>query len=175
MPRDLAWQIRSFTRIQWPHLDSPARAWWDFTPRENNSIHFVLTDGDLLVSHASVNWRDVEHAGRTYNVFGLSTVFTYPAYRKGGHARRVVGAASDFIRQSQSADVAMLFCGQHLRAFYGACGWSPIDSARILYGDRAAPKLKDDNLIMMLFVSPGGIASRAIFEHGDVYVGPETW
>src|SRR5437762_2382583 len=68
MPRDLAWQIRSFTRIQWPHLDSATRAWWDFTPRENNSIHFVLTDGDLLVSHASVNWRDVEHAGTAYDV-----------------------------------------------------------------------------------------------------------
>ena len=74
VPRDLAWQVRSFTRVQWPQLESAKRPWWDFTPREHNSLHFVLTEGDLLVSHASVNWRDVEHKGQTYNVFGLSTI-----------------------------------------------------------------------------------------------------
>jgi len=50
-----------------------------------------------------------------------------------------------------------------------------MDSARILYGDRTVPKLKDDNLIMMLFVSPKGVASKEHFERDEVYVGPETW
>src|SRR5437764_7687958 len=90
MPRDLAWQVRSYTRIQWPFLDVTGSDWWDFTPREDNPVHFVIADGDLLISHASVNWRNVRHSGQTYNVFGLSTVFTYPAYRKCGHAQRVV-------------------------------------------------------------------------------------
>src|SRR5205823_1594193 len=151
MPRDLAWQVRSYTRIQWPFLDVTGSRWWDFTPRDNNSIHFMITDGELLISHCSANWRDIEHAGQTYNVFGLSTVFTYPAFRKAGHAQRVVNAASDYIRQSE-ADLAMLFCGHPLRQFYSGCGWEPIDSARIFYGDRSNPKLKDDNLVMMMFV-----------------------
>src|SRR5947208_307041 len=145
MPRDLAWQVRSYTRMQWPFLDVTGSRWWDFTPRDDNPIHFVITDGDLLISHASVNWRDVEHRGQLYNVFGLSTVFTYPGYRKAGHAQRVVQAASDYIRK-HAADVAMLFCGQPLRAFYSECGRTPVESARVFYGARSNPMLKSDNL-----------------------------
>ena len=44
------------------------------------------------------------------------------------------------------------FCGQPLRAFYSACGWTPVDAAQILYGERTNPKLKTDNLVMMLFL-----------------------
>jgi hypothetical protein len=86
----------------------------------------------------------------------------------------VVRAASDFIASSD-ADVAMLYCGQALNHFYAGCGWTATPRARIFYGDPSAPKLKDDNLIMMMFVSDKGKAARRIFGEDDVYVGPATW
>ena len=174
IPRDLAWQIRSYVRIQWPFLDAPQHAPFDASSQADEQMHFLLVDGGLLVTHASVNWRSIEHRGDSFSVFGLSTVFTYPAYRKGGHATRVVKAASDYIRTSQG-DIAMLFCGPTLRDFYGKCGWQPADSARILFGQQLRPTLKNDNLVMMMFISEKGLAARKIFEKQDVYVGESTW
>ena len=69
----------------------------------------------------------------------------------------------------------MLFCGQPLRAFYSECGWTPVESARIFYGERSNPMLKSDNLVMMMFVSQKGLAARGIFEAEEVYVGEGTW
>jgi hypothetical protein len=174
VPRDLAWQVRCFTRMQWPHLKPSGGKWWDFSPAPQSPTHFMLTDGALLISHASANCRELEHRDQRYRVWGLSTVFTYPDYRAAGHARRVVRAASDFIASSD-ADVAMLFCGQALNRFYNGCGWTAMPKARIFYGDPSAPTLKDDNLIMMMFVSAKGKAARRIFDEDDVYVGPATW
>ena len=174
MPLSLAWQIRSYVRIQWPYLDAPIHSPWDQSQLTESPLHFMLVDGELLVSHASVNWRSIRLDGEAFSVFGLSTVFTFPAYRKGGHAGRVVQAASDHVR-ALPGDVAMLFCAPALRSFYEGCGWIGIDSARILFGDRDQPSLKSDNLVMMLFISERGMAARIKFEHERVYVGPNTW
>jgi predicted GNAT family N-acyltransferase len=137
-------------------------------------MHFALVENQTLISHASVNWRNVEHRGETFNVQGLSAVFTFPAWRKGGHGKHVVQAASDFIRTSQ-ADLAMLFCAQALRDFYKSCGWTPADKAKILYGEKLRPQLKHDNLVMMMFVSEKARDARGLFEREEVYVGESTW
>src|SRR5437773_7170462 len=149
VPRDFAIQIRSYARIQWPYVQGQGNEIWDFTARENNPLHFILYDNEVVISHASVNHRPVEFQGETLNCWGLSTVFTYPAFRKGGFASQLVRAATEHIQKSQ-ADLAMLFCGHPLRQFYSTAGWTPMDTARVFYGDEKNPTAKIDNLVMML-------------------------
>src|SRR5438874_6935227 len=123
--------------MQWPFLPGTTDRIWDYTPPADEAIsrwptHFLLIDGEVLVSHASVNFRAVEHGGQSYLVGGLSTVFTYPAYRGAGCAVQVVRAATTHLRASE-ADLAMLFCRDTLRDFYSAAGWSASDRARIFF------------------------------------------
>jgi GNAT superfamily N-acetyltransferase len=174
VPREMACQIRSYARIQWPYVHGRLNRIWDYTPAEDNPVHFLLVDEEVLVSHASVNHRPVEVGNDLLKVYGLSTVFTYPAFRKSGYAAQVVQAATDHIRQSD-ADLAMLFTGQPLRTFYTDCGWEPVDTAKIYYGEKENPTLKDDNLVMMLFVSPKGNRAQEILSRQAVYVGKQTW
>src|SRR4051794_28914477 len=124
LPPVLAAQVRAFQRIQWPFLDQRSEVLWDFTPRPDAPVHFVMTEGDVLISHVCVNRRRVEVRGQPLEVFGLSSVFTYPAWRGEGHAGQLVEAATDYLRASP-ADVAMLFCGGALEGFYSKRGWSP--------------------------------------------------
>ena len=174
VPRDVAIQIRSYTRIQWPRVEQ----WigdklWD-VPADFPARNFVLLDGEKLISHAEANFRAVELASETFNVGGLSAVFTFPGYRGQRHAARVVGAATDYLDRN-GADLSMLFCGEPLRRFYGRCGWEPEEGAHILCGNRAAPSRHEDGLVMMRFTSDKGRAAREKFTTQPVYVGERTW
>jgi predicted acetyltransferase len=174
VPREIATQIRSFLRMQWPFLNGQGNRIWDFAPRPGEPTTFALVDDEILVSHTEVNYRDVAFEGQVLKVGGLSAVFTYPAFRGTGCADRIVGAATDAIRASDS-DLAMLFCGAPLENFYTSCGWSPMKTARVMYGERENPKLKDDNVVMMLFVSERGKKLRQTLEREQIYVGVSTW
>ena len=171
VPRDVAVQIVSYVRMQWPFLLERRTPMWESTPYPPDGVHFVITDGDALVSHALAHVRTVEHAGERYVTGALSSVFTYPAYRKLGHGARVVAAATEHIRAS-GADLAMLFTGAPRRDFYARLGWEPIDGAQILSGD---PPQREEGLTMMLFLSDKGRRARGIFEREPVHVGPYTW
>ena len=173
VPRDVAVQIASYVRMQWPGLLERRTPLWESTPYPPEGVHFVVTDGDVLVSHALAHTRTVEHAGERYVTGALSSVCTYPAWRKLGHGGRVVAAATEHIRAS-GADIAMLFTGEPRRSFYAALGWEPIDGARILYGDPNAPQ-QEEGLTMMLFLSDKGRRARSIFEREAIFVGPITW
>ena len=49
-------------------------------------------------------------------------------------------------------------------------------TARVMYGDRGHPKLKDDNAVMMLFVSERGKGiANALAQWEQIYVGANTW
>jgi predicted acetyltransferase len=173
VPREIAVQIRSYVRVQWPQVEQRiGPALWD-VPADFPARNFVVLDGEKLISHAEANFRTVEHAGESFNVGGLSAVFTYPGYRGGGFAKQVVRAATEHLDRSD-ADLAMLFCGESLRRFYVPLGWEPIDTARIVSGDRTAP-VAYDALVMMRFISEKGRAARTAFETNEVYVGERTW
>ena len=174
VPRDVAVQIVSYVRVQWPFLLDRKTPIWESTPYPPEGVHFVLTDGNALVSHALAHVRTVEHAGVSYKTGALSSVFTYPAYRKLGHGARVVAAATQHLR-SRGADIAMLFTGAPRRGFYERLGWEPIEGARILYGEAGATPQQEEGLTMMLFLSEKGRQARPIFESEAVHVGPYTW
>jgi GNAT superfamily N-acetyltransferase len=174
VPRDVAVQIRSYTRIQWPHVEQRiGEKLWD-VPADFPARHFVLLDGEKLISHAEANFRTVEHAAETFNVGGLSAVFTFPGCRGNGHATQVVRAATEFL-DDNGADFSMLFCGEPLHRFYAACGWERVDGAHILSGDRAAPTRYGDGIVMMRFTSAKGRAAKLRFAGEPFYVGERTW
>jgi GNAT superfamily N-acetyltransferase len=174
VPPLLAAQITSFQRIQWPSIHERGNQLWSVNDGNREFVHFVLSDDDMLISHASVNWRDVKFKEQTWSIWGVSSVYTYPAFRKGGFASRTVDAASDFIRAG-TGDLAMLFCGHPLIKFYTDRGWTHTPDAKIFYGDPANPTAKTDNAIMMLFMSEKGRAAREAFSHQEIFVGPITW
>ena len=123
VPRDIATQIRSGLRFVWPQLNAGCGKIIGTPPGYGTQRRtFVLLDDELLISHAEANCRLLEHAGETWNVGGLSAVFTYPGHRGGGHAERVVAAASDYLRNAK-IDFALLFCGERVRSLYERTDW----------------------------------------------------
>lgn len=174
VPPLLAAQIVSYQRIQWPGIRERRNKLWDYDDVNRNFVHFMLIDDEVVISHASVNWRDTTLRGETFSVWGVSSVFTYPAFRKGGFASQTVSAATQFIRDG-TGDVAMLFTNLPLVNFYTACGWEHAPAARILHGDPQRPTTNTEKAIMMLFISDRGKQARKRFIFDEVFVGPTTW
>ena len=171
LPRDIAVQIASFARIQWPHFIGRGTPLWESTPYPNYCLHFVLTEADVLISHAIVSARPLTHAGETFTVYGLSSVFCYPTHRGCGFGEQVVNVATDYIRKQQDADLALLFCGDRVRSLYTRQGWQIVPGMRILFG--AENKEFNDGHVMTLFVSERARVHN--FTTEPFHVGPYTW
>ncbi|MEO8392302.1 MAG: GNAT family N-acetyltransferase [Chloroflexota bacterium] len=135
--------------------------------------HFMVVEGDQLVSHADVSERIISHRGETYKLRGIGEVMTDPNFRRTGHAQRAVAAASDYICTTD-ADIGMLFTMPELESFYGSSGWITINTQGVTFGDPDQPRF-DDAYVMMLLLSDKAKAHRADFEHGPIYVGHLLW
>ena len=172
LPPDIKCQVVSFMRIYAWQVFQSQPIGWDYMDRERHPFSFALVEGEVLISHAEVNWRVLEHAGEAYVTYGLSAVFTYPQFRGQGRGHQVVEAATNHILSSD-ADAAMLVCKPELIEFYRACGWNPMSEMQILSGPKENP-LRGGN-VMMQFVSEKGKRGRAAFEREPVYVGEYMW
>jgi GNAT superfamily N-acetyltransferase len=166
-------QIRAFIRIAWFDaytfdLDAPV------TPEEWHPAHVVLADKHAVISYAGIVWRFIEFAGQTYKVYGLSSVFTYPAYRKHGYGRQVVEAATAYIVQQPDADLAILFTDPELEPFYGEQGWHAMRRTAILIGDKEKPSVYHA-FAMMLFLSEKGKQAKPGFENSQIYFAEYPW
>ena len=172
LPPEIKCQVVSFMRIYaWPVFQSQPLG-WDFMDEARHPFSLALVDGEVLISHAEVNWRALDHAGDTFIMYGLSAVFTYPQFRGQGYGHQVVEAATNHILSSE-ADVAMLGCQPELTEFYSAHGWSPMKEVKILIGSKDS--LTQGGNVMLLFVSEKGRRSRAAFKREPVYVGAYMW
>jgi predicted acetyltransferase len=165
-PSELNCQAVSFMRVEWPWIDGGMLK--ETYGRSLRPVHFVVVEAGVLISYAAVIRMQVEHAGETYRMLGLGSVFTYPSFRKQGHGRQVVDAATRYVENSD-ADVAALFCRPALEGFYAASGWEPIKGVATLTGDRDAPE-EHDAVRLMIFVSEKGKAGRPAFETQPLYV-----
>jgi GNAT superfamily N-acetyltransferase len=174
LPVGVKWQILSYVRVEWWWVFQGKNRLWDYTQKGTRPVNVVLMEEDVLVSHAEVNWRMLAHEGEVFKVYGLSAVFTYPAFRKEGFGRQVTQAATEYILSSDG-DVAMLFCLPELVPFYEGCGWVAMGDTTIWYGDQGAPAVDEEEVLMMLFVSARGKGARERFEGRPVYVGAYTW
>jgi GNAT superfamily N-acetyltransferase len=175
-PESLKCQTLSFLRVQWPGGfigENRLRNW--VTKEADHPIHLVLVEEDILISHTNVVWKYLDHEGIRYKAYGLTGVFTYPAFRREGFGSRIIAAGTDYISQSD-ADIAMLYCDHSLRNFYAQHGWIHIDRS-ISYIDSAdGPVLVDDEILMMQFISDKGQQGRISFECQPIYFGSDsTW
>jgi hypothetical protein len=121
LPESLVWQSLSFMRCEWPWLfsgDGRLRA----SPFPA-SVHVACTDGPVLFSYAEVVETTALRDGKQIRVAGLSNVFTFPPYRREGHASKTVRAANSLI-DDRDPDMAILFCEDELVPFYAALGWT---------------------------------------------------
>jgi hypothetical protein len=173
LPPSLGYQIASFMRIVWLNDLKGEDRFWEFFSSPEVVAHFTISERDVLISHALVRRRIIEHLGKSYVVYGVGAVMTYPAFRREGYARRIVDATTDFIRQSD-ADLGMLFTGLDLHPWYGKSGWSTLNREGVYAGDPQHPDYVDAHS-MILPVSEKGKACREDFERGNLYVGDFTW
>jgi len=122
IPQNLTWQALSFLRCEWPFLFTgtnrlrtrPVGGW--------GTTCVVQADGEVLLSYAEVLRLTAVRAGEPARVLGLSNVFTFPPYRREGHASAIMRAVADIIHDSDG-ELAILFCDEELAPFYGARGW----------------------------------------------------
>lgn len=162
------WQAIAFMRCEWPsifqgdilYLSEPY-------PPEYDPIHFVMAEAESLLSYATLLKRTLSHAGQEFTIYGFGNMLTFVPYRKQGYGRKILRAATEFIRQS-SVDVAILFCDKSLEKYYAAEGWLATHSPTYLgYPEKQLPY---EPLRMMLFLSEKGKAARADFENSPLWV-----
>src|SRR5260221_10717639 len=132
LPALLECQVRDFVRIVWPfaNIDNPSVP---LDEPDHDPHHFVIADGDMLISNAQVTTFSLEHDGETYRVGGLGGVMTYPNFRKGGYGVQVVAAATQFIAAS-GVDFGMLFTSPEREDFYNRNSWVRLPNIVILTG-----------------------------------------
>jgi len=174
LPPHLKCQILSFLRMMWPMGFMGKNRLRDWISREeDHSISMMLVEEDILISHTQVVWKLLDHAGETYKVYGLSGVFTYPAFRGQGYGRQIVDKGTTYI-DATDADIAMFHCDKSLKLFYENSGWIPMETAVTYVGPQDDPVISKE-LLMMRFLSPHGETARPAFETIPFYFGEDTW
>jgi GNAT superfamily N-acetyltransferase len=143
-------------------------------PEDWHPAHVVGTDRDVIVSYAGVVWGHIEHAGERFKTYGLSSVYTFPFYRRKGLGRRIVRHATALIERAGDGDLGLLFTMPELEGFYRRAGWRAMPGMMCLIGDPAKP-VTHDAFAMMRFLSAKGRRHRPAFERGRVYVGEHPW
>ena len=178
LPRDLAVQVASYVRVQWPFLLERKSPLWESTPYPSDGKHFVIYDRDVLIAHALAHHRTIEHAARKWKVGALSSVFTYPTHRGSGFGEEVVSAATKYFRES-GTDFALLFCGERVKSLYLRQGWEQSPRLRVTFGNAESPqKYEEEHLggfVLILYVSENARAAREAIETQPIYVGANTW
>jgi GNAT superfamily N-acetyltransferase len=176
LPPEFKWQVLSFLRVQWPDGFRGRIPLRDRISRNDvYPLHFILVNQSFVISHAAVVWKYLDHAGETYKVYGLSNVFTFPDHERQGCGKRIVDAATEYIRRSGDADLAMLWCLPHNRTFYEKCGWQFVESARTLITREDGSVVQDNALLMMLFLSERGQQAQPAFWTEPIYFGNALW
>lgn len=177
LPQHFMHQIHSYLRIKWYEYD-PYQ--WSRNPPATpdfwHPAYFLMVAGEGLLSTAKVVWWHVKHDNHEYKCYGLTGVFTYPAWRRRGYGKQVVQAATEHILASD-ADLAILWTAPEnpfLKQFYAACGWTHYQDVKLRFyeGERSS---EDDAFRMMLFVSDRVKQRRQAFDEKPIYFGPYPW
>jgi GNAT superfamily N-acetyltransferase len=173
VPERFQCQILSFVRIEWPELFSGNLRLRDWTSKpELHPVTFLLEEEGVLMSRLEVVWDVLHHAGAAYKTYGLSGVFTYPAFRKQGYGLQLVQSAKDYIEQRGDADIVLFH--STLKGFYEKAGFERMERLVTLVGDPQNPE-RSDETGFMLFLSEKGKRGRNSFEEEPVSVGETIW
>jgi GNAT superfamily N-acetyltransferase len=172
LPSGLRRQVLEVMRAEWPTAFASEKA-------DHERLHdpsqrpmcLLLIEGDRLISYAGVPRKRLEHAGETYNAYGLSGVLTHPAFRGRGHGRALIDAATAFMA-ADGADIGLFTCDPPLRHFYEGCGWTVLNNTPLIGGTRAKP-FPSDTLGKRTFArlfTARATAHRAAFEGAPIYL-----
>lgn len=172
LPQNLKDQIISFLNNQWPERSLGANNKQEFLVIKNfHPTHFVLTEGEKVISYAAVVWKILEHNGIIYKVYGLSGVFTKPEFRNKGYALKLIQNAKEFIEKTDG-DIALF--PSVLDGFYEKAEFIRLDNAKLLNGLQEKPTEVKEN-VFMLFISDKGMKARKDFEAIPIYFGKKLW
>ncbi len=135
-------------------------------------VTFLLEEEGVLISHLEVVWNYLHHAQVEYKAYGLTGVFTYPAFRKQGYGLQLVQSAKDYIERRGDADIVIFH--STVKGFYEHAGFECMDGLITLVGDPLNPE-RSDETAFMLFLSEKGNRGKKSFEIGPLYFGEKTW
>lgn len=167
-PAIYKWQAIAFMRMEWPSIFEGDNLYMPETyPPELEPVHFVVAEGDTLISYGALLRLDITHAGSEYRVYGFGNMLTFPPFRRRGYGGQILQAATHWIQESD-VDVAILFCDPRLEVFYAAQRWVPTPSPTRLGGPDGYEEYEP--LRMMLFVSEKGRRGKAAFETQPLYI-----
>jgi GNAT superfamily N-acetyltransferase len=175
LPPIWKWQVLSFQRAIWSEGfvgENRLRDW--ITKSDDHPVSFILVERDILIGHVNVVWKVIEHAETTFKAYGLTGVFTYPAFRGQGYGLQLVQHATGYI-DAQDADIALFNCDNNVIAFYQRAGWETFPQTQTCIGSREEP-IRVDEMLMMRFISSKGQRFRPSFEQGQLFFGSDsTW
>ena len=173
VPESFKCQILSFVRIEWPELFSGERRLRDWTSKpELHPVTLLIEEEGVLISRLEVVWDVLHHAGEEYKTYGLSGMFTYPAFQKQGYGLQLILSAKDYIEQRGDADIVLFH--STLKGFYEKAGFERMEHLVTLIGNPQNLE-RSDETGFMLFVSEKGKRGINNFKKGPVYVGESIW
>lgn len=171
LPPHFYYQVQAATRIIFEYT-----ADYELDPQtDDGMMHVLIARSRELIAYAGIICTTIGHQGVAYKCYGLSGVLTFPVFRRQGYGSQMIAAATNLIREDSSADIALLWTAAHNVDFYAQHGWEFLPAMQTFVGDPAQPTPHNDEARLMLFLSEKGKQGRAAFEHGNVYVGAESW
>jgi len=97
----------------------------EFRPKD---LHFVLYEGNRLVSHVGVLTHTVSIDGRDVRVGGVGGVVTLPGWQRHGYARLLMERAADWFAAGRGLEAALLFCLPRMIDYYQRLGWRLVEA-----------------------------------------------
>lgn len=131
---------------------------------------YSYIDGKLI-SYAGVVRKTIRHDGQTFNIAGLSSVATDPAYRGQGLGLRTVSAATQWIEKQSDIDFGIFTCEPSLAIFYNRAGaWSVVSDVALI-GSRDEDALSSQSLdvvVLMRLLSEKAKAYEPSLRHTSI-------
>jgi aminoglycoside 2'-N-acetyltransferase I len=89
-------------------------------------FNFIARRQGSIVSYTGLLWRRVLVGGQAVTVGGIGGVATRPGQRGQGYARRLLEAATDYMRQDGRYEFVLLFCYDKRISYYTGLGYELI-------------------------------------------------
>lgn len=145
----------------------------DHDPALSPRTAALVVDG-RVVAVLDILTKEIEHAGSTWTVSGVSWVLSDPDARRRGHGARLVSAVHQDLR-TRPIDLVVFTCDRELVPFYESAGFEPT-GAVLIGGTPDAPFPSDafdvEKVTMMSFVSDRALARRSDFHDSRIALHP---
>lgn len=175
LPEKWFYQIISFLRMDDPGgFEGSNKNRNYISSDDEHQKHFIISSGDILISHAEVLRKELFLKNIFWCCFGLGGVLTYPAYRRQGYGTRIVRLATEYIMAQPNADFALLSCKTENREFYKMNRWEFPEILTVNIGPRANPEACSED-VGILFISSKAKKRRTELEHTPIYFGDGMW